>query len=82
VVQWSTVRLLLILILKEGWETKQVDYTNAFAHAEIHDDIVIEPPKIFGSRNGKDLVLCLLKSRYGLKQAPRTFFQKLDAGLK
>jgi hypothetical protein len=82
VVQWSTIRLLLTLILQEGWATKQVDYTNTFAQAEIHDDIVIEPPKLFGSRNGKDLVLRLLKSLYGLKQAPRTFFQKLDAGLK
>jgi hypothetical protein len=80
VVQWSTIRLLLTLILQEGWATKQVDYTNAFAQAEIHDDIVIDPPKLFGSRNGKDLVLRLLKSLYGLKQAPRTFFKNWMPG--
>jgi hypothetical protein len=57
VVKWSTIRLLLTLILQEGWATKQVDYKNAFTQAEIHDDIVIEPTKLFGSRNGKDLVL-------------------------
>jgi hypothetical protein len=74
VVQWSTIRLLLTLILQEGWATKQVDYTNELAQAEIHDDIIIEPPKLFGSRNRKDLVLHLFKSLYGLKQSPQTFF--------
>jgi hypothetical protein len=82
VVQWSTIHLLLTLILQEGWAKKHIDYTNAFTQAEIHDETIIEPPKLFGSRNGKDRVLRLLKSLYGLKQAPRTFFQKLDAGIK
>ena len=31
VVQWSTVRTLLNLILVNGWVTKQVVYTNKFA---------------------------------------------------
>jgi hypothetical protein len=33
VVQWSTVRLALTMILSNGWKTKQVDYTNTFAQA-------------------------------------------------
>jgi hypothetical protein len=81
-VAWSTIRLLLNLVLQEGWATRQVDYTNAFAQAEIGEAVFVEPPKLFGSKNGKDLVLKLLKSLYGLKQAPRTFFEKLDAGLR
>jgi hypothetical protein len=35
VVHWSTFRMLLTLVLKEGWATRQVDYTNAFAQAEV-----------------------------------------------
>ena len=35
VVGWTTVRLLLILSLQLGLETKQVDYTAAFVHADI-----------------------------------------------
>jgi hypothetical protein len=31
VVQWSTIIMLLALVLREGWSTLQVDYTNAFA---------------------------------------------------
>lgn len=43
VVQWSTVRLVLILTLKNGWSTRQVDYTNAFAQADLQEEVCIEP---------------------------------------
>ena len=35
VVNWNAVRLLLILTAQLGLATKQVDYTAAFAHADI-----------------------------------------------
>jgi hypothetical protein len=62
VVQWSTVRMLLTLTLREGWATIQVDYTNAFAQAEMGETVCVEPPRLFGPRSDKDLVLSLLKS--------------------
>jgi hypothetical protein len=80
-VHLSTVRMLLTLVLMEGWATLQVDYTNAFAQAEVGETLFVEPPKLFGSKSGKDVVLKLLTSLYELKQAPRTFYQKLAAGL-
>jgi hypothetical protein len=81
VVQWSTVRLVLTLALKHGWATRQVDYTNAFAQADIQEEVYIEPPRGFSGEDGLDKVLRLKKSLYGLKQAPKTFFDKLRAGL-
>lgn len=81
VVQWSTVRLMLTLSLKYGWCTRQVDYTNAFAQADIQEEVYIEPPRGFSGQDGLDKVLRLNKSLYGLKQAPKTFFDKLRAGL-
>ena len=81
VVQWSTVRLLLTLILSNNWTTKQVDYTNAFAQAELKEEVYIEPPRGFGRKDKLDKVLKLRMSLYGLKQAPKTFFDKLKAGL-
>lgn len=30
VVQWSTFRLALIMIMSNGWHTTEVDYTNVF----------------------------------------------------
>jgi len=82
VVQWSTIRLLLILILTNSWTTRVIDYTNAFPQANIDTDIYVEPPALFGSRTGEDKVLKLRKSLYGLKQSPRTFYQHLSQGLK
>ena len=81
VVQWSTVRLLLTLVLANQWTTKQVDYTNAFAQAAIQEEVYIEPPRGFGRSDGKDMILKLNKSLYGLRQAPKTFFDKLKDGL-
>jgi hypothetical protein len=69
------------LILKEGWAKLQVDCTNTFAQSEIGNTVFVEPSKFFGSKNGKYLVLKLLKSMYGLQQAPQTFFERLDFGL-
>jgi hypothetical protein len=82
VVQWSTIRLLLSTVLTEGWTTRQVDYTNAFAQAELKEEVYVECPRLFGPQSGSDKVLHLLKSLYGLRQAPRTFFEKLKAGLE
>jgi hypothetical protein len=81
VCQWSTVRIILNMLLQNGWATKQVDYTNAFDQAEIKETVYIEPPKLFGPKNGKYVVLLLLKSMYGLKQAPRTFYDNIRDGL-
>ena len=35
VVQWSSVRLMLILSIVHGLETRQVDYVNAFAQERV-----------------------------------------------
>ena len=81
VVQWSTVRLALTMILSNGWKTKQVDYTNAFAQAELNEEVYIDEPQCFTGKGNTPMVLRLLKSLYGLRQAPKTFFDKLKAGL-
>jgi hypothetical protein len=81
VCQWSTVRMILTMVIQNGWATKQVDYTNAFAQAEMKETVYIEAPKLFCPISGKHLVLLLLKSMCGLKQAPRTFYEKLRDGL-
>jgi len=85
VVSWQTVRLLLILSIVLGLETKQVDYTAAFTHAPIGDkEVYCAMPRGFSK---KGHVLKLKKSLYGLKQSPINFFNfikgKLEnAGLK
>jgi hypothetical protein len=81
VVQWSTIRLLLSTVLTEGWATRQVDYTNAFAQANLNEEVYLEFPKMFAFKSQSNVILKLAKSVYGLRQAPRTFFEKLRDAL-
>lgn len=57
VVQWSTVRTLLTLILANGWATKQVDYTNIFAQVELAEEIYMELTKGCWRNDKLDMVL-------------------------
>ena len=57
VVQRSTIRLLLSTVLTEGWATRQVDYTNAFAQANLHEEVYLEYPKMFAPKSRANLVL-------------------------
>ena len=94
VVNWTTVRLMLILSIILNLATVQVDYTAAFLHAPIDRDpkwdsmtrqerersgVYVEMPRGFG-QDGK--VLKLKRSLYGLKQAPRNFFQHFKGQLE
>ena len=74
VVQWSTIRIILILSIKCGYKTAQCNITAAFIHATLHDheEIYVKQPR--GFQTGTNHVLCLRRSLYGLKQAPRHFF--------
>ena len=56
VVQWSTVRLLLSTVLTEGWATRQVDYTNAFAQATLKEEVYIDYPCLFGPKSSAKIV--------------------------
>ena len=82
VVNWSTVRLLLVLSIIEGLQSVQVDYNNAFAQATLDEDIFVEIPKGFEPKEGPpDQVLKLQKTLYGLVQAPRAFYEHLGKNL-
>jgi hypothetical protein len=72
-----------MLTLANDWTTRQVDYTNAFAQADLNEQVYVEPPRGFlpKHKRGTDSVLHLNKSLYGLRQAPRTFYEKLRSGL-
>ena len=69
------------MILANRWTTKQVDYTNAFAQADLKEEVYIKQPKGCTRKDKLDVVFKLIKSPYRLKQAAKTFFEKLKAGL-
>jgi hypothetical protein len=71
VVQWMTVRVVLIMTILLNLENKQIDYTAAFLQAPIDHDVYVEMPKLF-QVEGK--VWKLQRAIYGLKDAPRAYF--------
>ena len=73
VVQWSTIRLLLILILTNRWKTRVIDYTNAFPQANIDTDIFAETPALFGSKSGEDKVLIVVPTTSLVEQMYKDF---------
>jgi hypothetical protein len=79
VVNWTTVRFLLMMSIRLNLATKQVDYVAAFVQADIDTTVYVEMPRGF-TQQGK--VLRLKKSLYGLKQSPRNHFHNLSAKLK
>ena len=84
VVQWDTVRLMLILQCILGFQSQSIDFTNAFAQEEIPSGgpVFIELPRYFKSGGGKnDVFLKLNKSLYGQAEATRLWYENLRNGL-
>ena len=82
VVQWSTIRSLMILAVKEKLISAQCDITAAFVHATlpVGEEVYVHQPR--GFNRGKDYVLKLSKSLYGMRQSPRYFFKYLTEHLE
>ena len=80
VVQWTTVRLLLVLEVLLKLKSKQGDVTAAFLHADLGEDenIFVAMPTGF-KQKGK--CLKLKKTLYGLRQSPRMFWKYLTAAM-
>jgi histone deacetylase 1/2 len=81
VVQWSTVRIILIMTIVFGLATRQIDYNNAFAQSDLKEDVYVEIPRGYGKPEG-DMVLKLNKTLYGLVQAPKAFYDHMLTGLE
>ena len=79
VVNWITVRTLLILSQQLNLVTAQADYTAAFPQAELKDEVYVEIPRGFKEEG---YVYKLNKSLYGLRQSPRNFHAHLSSQLQ
>jgi Reverse transcriptase (RNA-dependent DNA polymerase) len=84
VVQWTSIRLLLVLSIIRGWSTRQLDFIMAYPQADISTDhVYIMIPKGFEFEGSRDMhCLHVLKNIYGGKDAGRTWNQYLVKGLK
>jgi hypothetical protein len=90
VVNWSTVRLTMILSLLKHFKCRQVDFVQAFTQAPIDCPVFMEIPAGYTIQDNKLVftgvhhkatdkthVLKLLKNMYGLKQAGCNWYNTL-----
>jgi Reverse transcriptase (RNA-dependent DNA polymerase) len=86
VVQWSTIRLLMMIALWYGYKTKCIDFSNAFVQAKLTSPVWIhllrgDYSDIFGT-NTEGKCLELKKSLYGLSVAPKLWYMHLRERLE
>jgi Reverse transcriptase (RNA-dependent DNA polymerase) len=82
VATWITIRIVLIMAIKEKWCIKQLDFVQAYPQAPVEAELYIELPKGFvvdGDRS--KYALKVLRNVYGQKQAGRVWNQFLVKGL-
>jgi hypothetical protein len=78
VVQWATIRIVLIQAVKLGFCSAQCDITAAFIHTLLPEEETVYVDQPRGFHRHPNHVLRLRRSLYGLKQSPRHFFHYLS----
>ena len=82
--------MLLCLTIQHGWNTRQIDFTNAFAHAPLAEDVHVSMSAMDYDDSGlpnEEFVLKLNRTLCGLCQSPRSCWLHmsqvfLDLGFK
>ena len=82
VVNWISMRLLLILAIIHGLDTKSIDFVLAFPLAKLETNVFVELPYGFNYGRKGQYVLKIKKHLYGLKSAAATWFNFLCQELK
>ena len=80
VASWKFIRLLLTLVAKYNWHSRQLDYVLAFPQAPVEREIYMQIPKGFKldlPEGGENHVLKIHRNIYGQKQAGRVWFHYL-----
>ena len=84
VVNWVSVKFLLIISQLAGLKTQALDFVSAFPQAKLDVPVYIKIPTGIDIENGsKDEYLISLKSSlYGLKQSSANWYDCLKKGLE
>jgi hypothetical protein len=78
VAKMTTIRIVVSLAAKFGWEIHQMDVKSAFLHGDLLEEIYMKQPPGFIKVGQEKCVCKLKKSLYGLKQAPRAWYSKIN----
>jgi hypothetical protein len=84
VVQWTSIRMCLIMSVLQGWHTRQLDFVLAYPQADVESEQYMDMPKGFnvGGKHRSSHVLKLLKNIYGGRASGRIWVEHLRKGLE
>ena len=84
VATWNAIRILLVMVLTNGWHTIQIDYVSAFPQAPIEKVLYMNIPAgvAVEGKDPKEYVLRCNKNIYGQRQAGRVWNKFLIDKLK
>ena len=85
VVNWYTVRLIIMMAEISGWESRQIDHVLAFSQSPIDSDVYLHLPLVFhadGEEKNETYFLKLKKNLYGTRRAAENWFDTLKTGLE
>ena len=79
VAKLSSIRLILALAACHDWEVESFDFNGAYLNGELSDEeeIFMQEPPGYETKEGGPSIKRLLKSLYGLKQAGRKWYEVL-----
>jgi Reverse transcriptase (RNA-dependent DNA polymerase) len=82
VASWASIRIILLLAALNQWNTKQLDFVQAFPQAPVEQDLYIEMSKgCHTTEDNLDHVLKVLHNIYCQRQAGKVWFDYLTNGL-
>ena len=82
VARYTSIRSVISLATQMGWEIHQMDVKTTFLNGVIEEEVYIEQPEGFETREKKYHVCKLNKALYGLKWAPRAWYGQIDGYLQ
>jgi hypothetical protein len=81
VVKATTNRLLLSVVVSNGWSIRQLDVQNVYLHGVLEEEVYMRQPPGYESKEHPNFICRLDKAIYGLKQALRAWYARLSSKL-
>lgn len=78
VAMYTSIRAVLAIAAIKKWKLHQMDVKTAFLNGVVEEEVYLEQPLGFKTRDRQTHVCKLKKALYGLKQAPRTWYGRID----
>jgi hypothetical protein len=82
VIKPATIRLILSLVVTQGWSLRQLDIQNAFLHSQLKENVFMKQPLGFEDPGQPNHLCKLKKALYGLKLVPRVGYSRMSEKLQ